>query len=202
MLIGLADRLAQLYPQHRRCRRRFVAQFRAAPPVPAQQMVFRRALRRPVRAPGVLARPLLLEARRRRHDRPLRPAWRRLAVGVGNRVTAPAAVGLSLYLCAGDAARPRRRRDLGDGGCPDERRFPHPFADAGACRWSPRIACLFAGDRRRALDRARSRRWSTFALGIVLWAQFDIGGAQWQFIEHAPTVRRASPGRSASTASR
>ena len=31
-----------------------------------------------------------------------------------------------------------------------------------------------------------------FALGIVLWAGFDIGGAQWQFVEHAPVFGRFS----------
>ena len=36
------------------------------------------------------------------------------AVGVGNRITDAAPVGLSLFLCAGDAARPDRRRELGD----------------------------------------------------------------------------------------
>ena len=36
------------------------------------------------------------------------------AVGVGNRITVPAPVGLSLFLCAGDAARPDRRGELGD----------------------------------------------------------------------------------------
>ena len=44
------------------------------------------------------------------------------------------------------------------------------------------VACLFAGD--------RAARWialiaslATFALGCVAWAHFDIGGAQWQFVE-------------------
>src|SRR3546814_12779025 len=45
------------------------------------------------------------------------------------------------------------------------------------------IACLFLS--------ANGARWiahvATFidlALGIVLWANYDIGGAQWQFVEH------------------
>ncbi len=47
------------------------------------------------------------------------------------------------------------------------------------------VACLF-------LD-ARGARWLALvatlvdlALGIGLWANFDIGGPQWQFVEHAP----------------
>jgi NADH-quinone oxidoreductase subunit M len=51
-----------------------------------------------------------------------------------------------------------------------------PFAGA--------MACLFIGD--------IAARWTaliatllTFALGIVLWANYDIGGAQWQFTERA-----------------
>lgn len=44
------------------------------------------------------------------------------------------------------------------------------------------VLCLFAG--------ASSARWIAliatlvdFALGLVLWANFDVGGAQWQFVE-------------------
>lgn len=47
------------------------------------------------------------------------------------------------------------------------------------------IACLFT--------RARAARMIALAatlidlgLGLVLWANYDIGGAQWQFVEHAP----------------
>ena len=47
--------------------------------------------------------------------------------------------------------------------------------------------CLF-------LD-AKSARWLALAatlvnlaLGIVLWASFDIGGAQWQFVEHSDAL--------------
>jgi NADH-quinone oxidoreductase subunit M len=49
------------------------------------------------------------------------------------------------------------------------------------------MLCLFAG--------ARSARWialaatlANFALGCVLWANFDIGGPQWQFTERLPIV--------------
>src|SRR3546814_1761391 len=41
--------------------------------VPAEQVVFRRALRPDFRPPGEVARPLLLAPRRRRDHRPLRP---------------------------------------------------------------------------------------------------------------------------------
>ena len=47
------------------------------------------------------------------------------------------------------------------------------------------VACLFSG--------AQNARWIALAatlidlaLGIALWANFDIGGAQWQFTERAP----------------
>ena len=47
------------------------------------------------------------------------------------------------------------------------------------------VACYFAS--------AHTARWIAlvatlidFVLGIVLWTSFDIGGAQWQFVEHAP----------------
>ena len=57
---------------------------------------------------------LFWHARRRGHDRPLRPARR----GVCGRRRQPrhraAPVGLCLFLRAGHAARPDRRRELGD----------------------------------------------------------------------------------------
>ena len=47
------------------------------------------------------------------------------------------------------------------------------------------IACLFlsAGAARMV---ALVATLIDLALGIVLWANYDIGGAQWQFVEHAP----------------
>ena len=51
------------------------------------------------------------------------------------------------------------------------------------------IACLF-------LD-AKSARWLALgatlvdlALGIILWSSYDVGGAQWQFVEHGFNVGR------------
>jgi NADH-quinone oxidoreductase subunit M len=51
------------------------------------------------------------------------------------------------------------------------------------------IGCLFVS--------ANSARWialvatlADIALGILLWATFDIGGAQWQFTEYAPVFGR------------
>ncbi|MGW8136483.1 NADH-quinone oxidoreductase subunit M [Sphingomonas zeae] len=49
------------------------------------------------------------------------------------------------------------------------------------------IACLFLnanGARMLAL----AATLVDFVLGILLWMNFDIGGAQWQFVEHAPGV--------------
>ncbi|MEZ5749737.1 MAG: NADH-quinone oxidoreductase subunit M [Caenibius sp.] len=47
------------------------------------------------------------------------------------------------------------------------------------------VACLFA-DARLARNLALAATLVDFALGILLWASFDIGGAQWQFVERAP----------------
>ncbi len=44
------------------------------------------------------------------------------------------------------------------------------------------IACVFAGDRNARLI-ALAATLIDFALGVMLWANFDIGGAQWQFQE-------------------
>jgi NADH-quinone oxidoreductase subunit M len=53
------------------------------------------------------------------------------------------------------------------------------------------LACLFVN--------AQTARWIAlaatlvdFALGIVLWASFDVGGAQWQFVESVPLFGRFS----------
>ncbi len=39
-------------------------------------------------------------------------------------------------------------------------------------------------------------------LGLYLWANYDPGGPQWQFVENATRSPACSAGRSASTASR
>jgi NADH-quinone oxidoreductase subunit M len=51
------------------------------------------------------------------------------------------------------------------------------------------LACLFVS--------AKAARWialaatlADLALGILLWLNFDIGGPQWQFVEHAPIFGR------------
>ena len=51
------------------------------------------------------------------------------------------------------------------------------------------VACLFAS--------AQTARWIAliatlidFALGVVLWTSYDIGGAQWQFVESVPLFGR------------
>src|SRR5688572_29610639 len=46
-------------------------------------------------------------------------------------------------------------------------------------------ACLFSGAK-AARTIALAATLIDFALGIVLWANYDIGGPQWQFIERAP----------------
>ena len=45
------------------------------------------------------------------------------------------------------------------------------------------VACLFLDDR-NARWLALAATLVDLALGIVLWANYDIGGAQWQFVEH------------------
>jgi NADH-quinone oxidoreductase subunit M len=47
------------------------------------------------------------------------------------------------------------------------------------------LACLFA-EEKAARTIALVATLVDLALGIVLWANFDIGGAQWQFTERVP----------------
>jgi len=51
------------------------------------------------------------------------------------------------------------------------------------------VACLFlSADSARRL--ALAATLADFVLGIVLWASYDVGGAQWQFVENAPVFGR------------
>jgi NADH-quinone oxidoreductase subunit M len=50
-------------------------------------------------------------------------------------------------------------------------------------------ACLFV-DAKAARWIALAATLADFALGILLWANYDIGGAQWQFVEHSPIFGR------------
>jgi NADH-quinone oxidoreductase subunit M len=51
------------------------------------------------------------------------------------------------------------------------------------------VACLFlSADNARRL--ALAATLADFVLGIVLWASYDVGGAQWQFVENAPVFGR------------
>ena len=70
----------------------------AALPVPAQQVVLRRALRLAVRAAGVLARAAVLEEGRRRHHRRARPRRHRRPRAVDHRAGRQAADRLRLSL--------------------------------------------------------------------------------------------------------
>jgi hypothetical protein len=80
-------------------------------------------------------------------------------------------------------------------------RLPDPV-DPDAARAARRRARLPVRRRRRARSvDALAATLIDLALGIVLWANFDIGGPQWQFVERAPLFA-GSTGRSASTASR
>jgi proton-translocating NADH-quinone oxidoreductase chain M len=51
------------------------------------------------------------------------------------------------------------------------------------------ILCLYAGDRNARVI-ALAATLIDFALGVLLWANFDIGGAQWQFTERADLFGR------------
>ena len=51
------------------------------------------------------------------------------------------------------------------------------------------IACLFVGDKMSRFV-ALGATLATFVLGCILWANFDIGGAQWQFTERADLFGR------------
>ena len=49
------------------------------------------------------------------------------------------------------------------------------------------VACLFVSAK-TARMLALAATLIDFVLGIMLWMNYDIGGAQWQFVEHAPGI--------------
>ena len=51
------------------------------------------------------------------------------------------------------------------------------------------IVCLFMDDK-AARYLALAATLADLALGIVLWTNYDVGGAQWQFVEHGFSVGR------------
>ena len=129
-------------------------------PVPAQQVVLRRALRRDLRPSGLRHRSPLLEGRRRRDHRRLRAGR-----GVGPRPRrdprrGPAAVRLRLSIRVRDAARRGRARDLVSvRGRPADVRVLDPLEPPASCRSSARrsSSCCRAKRRRRSATRAGSR---------------------------------------------
>ena len=107
----LLRRLAVLYPAARPAGRAREAAG-AALPVPAQQVVLRRALRSDLRAAGALARPPAVEGRRRLADRRLRPRRRVGARARRHPQRRAAADRLPLSLRLRDADRRRGAHHL------------------------------------------------------------------------------------------
>ncbi len=153
MLIGCVDRLVRLYQGHRRSRRSSSSSSRLLYNFLYNKWYFDELYNFIFVQARLLAWPPVLEARRCGDHRPLRPQWRRLGGGSRAPCREAGPVGISLYLCAGHAARPGRGDQLGDGAADDER-LSHPFADAaGAAGRRAAPACLSRRETARA-DRA------------------------------------------------
>src|SRR3546814_1666125 len=99
-----------------------------------------------------------------------------------------AAIGLCLWICVCDAARSCRPRQLGHGEFPVSGGFPI-LSLMLATPLVAAIACIFVGDK-PARWIALGATLAPFILGCILWAQFDIGGPQWQFNERADLFGR------------
>ena len=87
----------------------------AAVPLPAQQVVFRRDLRLPLRPAGALARPRALDGRGRADHRRGDQRARHGADPAADPLCRPGAVRLPVPLCLRHGPGPRRPADLGDG---------------------------------------------------------------------------------------
>src|SRR5690606_16265583 len=104
-----------------------------------------------------------------------------LARGEGRYRRSPLPVRIPDQLRAHHAARPYRRDHLGA-------LLMEGLPILSLMLLVPMIGaalCLFSGAQ-AARTIALVATLIDLALGIVLWANYDIGGAQWQFIERAP----------------
>ena len=122
-------------------------------PVPAQQMVFRRAVRPAVRPPRLRDRPAVLASRRREDDRPVRAQRLGLAGRTGKPRHGQDPIGVCLHLCLCHADRAHRCDHLGD----RVRRAMSGFPILSIMLAIPAIAAVAVHVRQRqrgALDRA------------------------------------------------
>ena len=184
----LYDRLALLYPPSGYSGRARTPARRAVP-LPAQQVVFRRALRGYFRPSDQMARPVAVEERRRLADRWLWTGWR---IGARPRRDAQrraAADGLSLPLRLCDADRRCGLHHLVhvcDGG---------PLMNwpiLSVVTFLPLFGALLVmllvrGNERLARGTARwIALWTTlvtFAISLVMVWRFDASSAEFQFVE-------------------
>src|SRR3546814_1483521 len=95
-------------------------------------------------------------------------------------------LGLCIWICVRDAARSCRPGKLGDGAVPVS---GLPILSLMlAIPAVAAILCLFV-EARAARAIALVATLADLTLGILMWAQFDAGGAQWQFVERADLFR-------------
>src|SRR3546814_9151956 len=150
--------------------------------MPLLEMCGLRTFGHVVREVLLSVRPVLLEAGRGWHCRPLRAHVRGGASPVVHAARGPAAIGLCIWICVRDAARSCRPGKLGDGAVPVS---GLPILSLMlAIPAVAAILCLFV-EARAARAIALVATLADLTLGILMWAQFDAGGAQWQFVERA-----------------
>src|SRR5690606_18072744 len=128
----------------------------------------------------ILAGPVPLAEGGYRADRPLWSRWGRGSSEPGRGTRKEGPVRLSLQLRAGHADRSGRGDHMGallmDG-------FPI-LSVMLAIPLVAAAACLMVGAQQARLI-ALVATLADLALAILLWVDFDIGGAQWQFTERA-----------------
>jgi hypothetical protein len=158
------------YVRYTDWRQRFVAQFGVSTPVPAQQMVFRRALQLLFVKPAFAIGRFFWKFGDEGFIDRFGPNGVAALVQLGSVGSRSAPVRISLHLCLRHADRASRGAHLGDRH--DNGRASPPFPDDGRAAGGA-IACACSRTRsKRALDRAGATLVD-FALGIWLWAGFD-----------------------------
>jgi hypothetical protein len=155
-------------------------------PFPLQQMVLRRALQRRLRAP-----------------RPWRWAASSGSAGDEKIIDRYGPDGAALWWWPGPASPGACSRATSTptpssccsacappspGSCRGEPRLSHPHADAGGPHDRGRRLPVRQREQRALV--ALAATLIDLALGILLWATYEVGGEQWQFTEYAPVFGR------------
>src|SRR6476646_8841561 len=163
-------------------------------PLPAQRLVFRRAVRCDLRPAGEVARPLPVEDRRRHGDRRHRTRRRRGARHRHHQPRGQASIGLHLSLRLRHADRRRIADHLFHLRWRGAQAVSYAWPILSTVTFLPLFGALLiailGGEDESTFRNGRFiALWTTlvtFGLSLILWRDFDQTTAQFQFVELKP----------------